>query len=45
MGDERWALDEIEMEPAEESRMSPKKPSRLVGWSPCVCGLSAGAGE
>lgn len=44
MGDERWALEEMEMEPAEESRMSPKKPRRLVGCSPCVCGLSPGAG-
>lgn len=25
--------------------MSPKKPSRFVGCSPCVCGLSPGAGE
>ncbi len=45
IGDERWALEEMEMEPADDSRMSPKKPSRFVGCSPCVCGLSPGAGE
>ena len=34
MGEERWAEEATEMEPAEERRMSPRKPRRFDGWSP-----------